>query len=289
MSEFCKDHFDFAVNLEKWSKMRYNIHMQITQEKKTVYYTDELGDDFALTRDAIKARRPEGGFRYEHHFLLWRAGAWMLYRVVATPIVWAYCKAVYGLRIQGRRKILTVRGGCFLYGNHTQNIIDAFLPTMAAFPKRCNIITAPDAVSIPVIRHITPMLGAIPLPDSFEEIRAFQKTIKKSAEKGRALAVYPEAHIWPYYNKIRPFSDESFVYPCKYGVPAVPFTVTYRSRRILRKLPPAVTLVIGDPVYADRELSAREARRKMRDEVYEQMCRASEDSYEYIRYVKRQD
>ena len=261
--------------------------MQLTEEKKTVYYTDELTDDFALTRDMIQVRRPERGYRYEHNFILWRMGSWVLYRVVATPLVFLYCKTVYGLRIRGRRKMFKLHGGCFLYGNHTQNIIDAFLPTLAAFPKRCDIITAADAVSIPVIRHITPMLGAIPLPDSFEEMRAFQQILKKHTDKGRAQALYPEAHIWPYYNKIRPFSDDSFIYPCKCGLPAVPFTVTYRRRRVLHLLPPAITLVIGDPVYADPDLQAKQARRKMRDEIYAQMCRACEDSYEYIRYVKR--
>ena len=257
--------------------------------KKTIYYKDELNDDFALTRDLISAKKIGEDYQYEHNFLLWKMGSWFIYRAIATPVVWVYCKAVYGLRVKNRKAILRLRGGCFLYGNHTQSVIDAFLPTVAAFPKRCDIITAEDAVSVPVIRHVVPMLGGLPLPDTLVGMKNFQAVLQKRTEKGRVEAVYPEAHVWPYYNKIRPFGDCAFSYPCKYGRPAVPFTVTYRKRKILRRLPPAVTVVIGEPVYPDETLSMRRAREKMRDQVYEQMCRAAKNSYEYIRYVKTEE
>ncbi|MCI8332590.1 MAG: 1-acyl-sn-glycerol-3-phosphate acyltransferase [Clostridiales bacterium] len=256
-------------------------------QKKVVYYTDELQDDFAITRNITKPKEPTGGRFYESSSFVKKPIVWLLYRAVATPVCWIYSRVFHGVRVKNRSVILKLRGGCFLYGNHTQNVIDAFLPTIAAFPKRCDVITARDAVSLPVIKHVVPALGGVPLPETYRDVHSFMESIRRRLKKGHAIAIYPEAHIWPYYNKIRPFSEAAFTYPCRFGVPAVPFTVTYRKRKILSFLPPVVTVVIGEPVLPDASLGKKEAMKQMRDAVYEQMCRAAEESYAHIEYVKR--
>ena len=257
-------------------------------QKRVVYYTDELEDDFAITRNITKPKERTGDHFYESSSFVKRPVAWLLYRAVATPIGWIYSRVFYGVRVKNRSVILKLRGGCFLYGNHTQNVIDAFLPTIAAFPKRCDVITARDAVSLPVIKHVVPALGGVPLPESYQDVRSFLESIRRRLGKGHAIAIYPEAHIWPYYNKIRPFSEAAFSYPCRFGVPAVPFTVTYRKRKILSFLPPVVNVIIGEPVYPDPALNKKEAMKQMRDAVYEQMCMAAQESYEHIQYIKKE-
>ncbi|MCI8590533.1 MAG: 1-acyl-sn-glycerol-3-phosphate acyltransferase [Clostridiales bacterium] len=241
-----------------------------------------------MTRNITKPKGITGAQFYEPSSLVKRPVAWLLYRAVATPIGWIYSRVFHGVRVKNRSVILKLRGGCFLYGNHTQNVIDAFLPTIAAFPKRCDVITARDAVSLPVIKHVVPALGGVPLPETYKDVRSFMDSIRRRLKRGHAIAIYPEAHIWPYYNKIRPFSEAAFTYPYRFGVPAVPFTVTYHKRKILSFLPPVVTVVIGEPVFPNAALGKKEAMKQMRDEVYEQMCAAAEDSYAHIQYVKKE-
>ena len=53
-------------------------------------------------------------------------------------------------------------------------------------------------------------------------------------------------------------------------VPTVAFVVTYRQRRILRKLPPRITVTVSDPI-APESVASKKA---LRDCVYDFMCRA---------------
>ena len=76
-----------------------------------------------------------------------------------TPFLFLYCKLVFGLRIENRKALRALPGGYFLYGNHTNTLADAFIPTLLAFPRRANIITSADTVSIPGVRNIVQMLA----------------------------------------------------------------------------------------------------------------------------------
>ena len=76
---------------------------------------------------------------------------------------------------------------------------------------------------------IVEMLGAIPVPGNKESMKNFLDAIKKRIENGNSITIYPEAHIWPYYTKIRPFKEVSFKYPVELNVPAFCMTNTYQS------------------------------------------------------------
>jgi hypothetical protein len=105
--------------------------------------------------------------------------------------------------------------------------------------------------------------------------------------EGAAIVIYPEAHIWPYYTGIRPFPDTSFAYPVKLGTPVFCFTNTYRKLRFSKK-PQIVTYVDG-PFFPDLSMSARDARKKLRCEVYEKMRERSRLSdFKLIEYIKKE-
>ena len=111
--------------------------------------------------------------------------------------------------------------GYFLYGNHTQAIGDAFMPNFINIPKHNYVVVHPANVSIPVLRRITPSLGALPLPNNVKACKKFLSAIEQRIEDKKGVIIYPEAHIWPYYTKIRPFKDDSFYYSYfyDYGLP----------------------------------------------------------------------
>ena len=189
--------------------------------RKTIYYHDPLHDDFAPTNGHIRPKPIGADFPYEHPSPVWQALAFVVYRLIMTPFLFLYCKLVFGLRIENRKVLRELPGGYFLYGNHTNTLADAFIPTLLAFPRRANIVTAADTVSIPGVRNIVQMLGAVPLADTIDGTRQFLAAIHRRLERRQAVMIYPEAHIWPYYNGIRPFPDTAFTYPVREQVPAV--------------------------------------------------------------------
>ncbi len=243
--------------------------------EKTVWYRDPLHDDFAATKDKIRRRQVDGSYRYRRRGMLYRLFAFLLFHGFVRPVTVIWLLAVHGVRVRGRKALRGLKGRYFLYGNHTQNVADAFLPSLISFPRKCQIITGPETVSIPFVRFLTPLLGAIPLPDTLKGAEHFSRAIGETVTAGRPVAVYPEAHIWPYCTFIRPFPDDSFSYPVKHRCPAVPFTVTYRRRKLFRNAPPCLTVTVGKPEYPDPSLPPRAARRDLRDRVYGQMTEAA--------------
>lgn len=252
--------------------------------KKTVYYSDPLKDDFAGTN--IKRKNVGHDFVFVHRDFWWKLISFLLYYLIAVPIVWFYTKFVMGLKIENRRALRKLRKtGYFLYGNHTQGAADAFIPSLITFPRRCDIVCGRETVSIPVIKYIVPMVGCIPLGSTVGGCLNFAEALGDSIDAGHAVTIYPEAHIWPYCNFIRNYPSGSFMYPGRLDVPAVGFTVTYRQRRFLRGMHPDITVTVGKPVYPDEYATRDELRDRIRGFMTDTVD--SEGSYEYIKYKKK--
>ena len=260
------------------------------QPKKTNYYTDELHDDFAATQGIHGCVIPDD-FPYIRKSRLWNFTAFLAYRCIVTPLAWLYCKIFHGLRIQGKKNLRGIRSGYCLYGNHTQYAVDAFVPTLISFPRKAHILTGPDAVSLFGLRTLVQMLGGMPLPTSPKGLPHLADAVQTRLRQGRVVCAYPEAHIWPYYTHIRPFSSGSFAYPVRAQVPAVPYVLVYRPRRVFRRCKPCITICIGKPIYPDPAAPPRAERQRLRDEAYTFMRDTAESipQPEYIRYVRADD
>ena len=251
---------------------------------KTVYYSDELNDDFALPEGkSFKKKVIPADYKYIHKNPIWHIFSFIFYRIFATTIAYVYCYIGKGLRVKNKKALKKVKGGFFFYGNHTSAAADAFVPSILCFPKKNYIVANADVVSIPVIRFLTPLMGALPLPSTMNGMKNLISSMKTLTKK-YAITIYPEAHIWPYYNGVRPFLDTSFNYPMKFNVPAVPYVTTYRKRKILRFLKPAITVTVGEPIFPADVKDKTE----MRNIAYEFMKKTieQEGSYAYINYVK---
>lgn len=156
-------------------------------------------------------------------------------------------------------------------------------------PTNGRVISNPDAVSLPFLQTLVPMLGVIPIPNKFSGMRQFLSSVQQRYRENNVIAIFPEAHIWPFYTGIRPFSDTSFRYPEKLGAPVVAMVTTYRRRRGLGRLlrRPGMTITLSEPFYPDAALSAREAQQKLRDQVYHFMVSVA-SSHENICYFDYQ-
>ncbi len=253
---------------------------------RVIYYRDELHDDFAGT--SITAQTVDGSFRYTRGGLF-EARSSLLYRLVALPLAYLISKLYLGVRFKNRKALKGLKGGYFIYGNHTR-VLDVFMPPLAAFPRRAYTVSSPDAVSIKGLRRLVMLLGCLPLPTGVSGMEGFCGAVQKRIAQGACVAVFPEAHVWPFYTGIRPFPATSFRYPAKLGVPCVSVTATYRKRRGLFRLcrRPATTFWVGEPQFPDMSLPLKERAQRLRDAVYAEMCEVSStrENVEYIKYVK---
>jgi len=82
--------------------------------------------------------------------------------------------------------------GFFLYGNHTNAIADALIPTMLRCPLGAYVIVHANNVSMPILGKITPCLGAIPLPDDKVAMKNFNEAIEHLVEKKQCITIYPD-------------------------------------------------------------------------------------------------
>jgi len=261
--------------------------MKENDMSKTVYYTDELNDEFSGFPPKQFFIPPT--YPYIHKNVFYRFSTFSAYRFILTPI--AFFHSVFSMhqKFVNRKALKGFRKkGYFIYGNHTSHLGGGFTPSLAFFPKRVYIIVNSDNVAVKGFSTLFKMGGALPLPSTLEGMPNFLNAMEKRLLQGHAICIYPEAHIWPYSTKIRPFKAVSFKYPVKYDVPVFAFTDCYKKRHFGKK-PRTVTYIDG-PFYVNKSLLLSEQHQDLRDRVYQAMVeRASKESdYAIINYVKKE-
>ena len=256
-------------------------------KKQVIYYTDELHDEFS----SFTTTPPVIGddYDYERSSFGKKLGRFFVYRIFTYPVAFLYSKFAFGRKIVGKSLLKPYRRqGIFLYGNHTQPTGDALMQACLTWPRTNYVIVHPNNLKVPFIGRFTPALGALPVPDTMGAFRNFRKAIEHKIRQGHPVVIYPEAHIWPYYTKIRPFADTSFAYPVSLKTPVFCFVNTYQKRKHGSK-PKMVTYIQG-PFFADDSLNPKEQRKKLRDEVYASMSKLAENSNcEVIEYRRKEE
>lgn len=251
---------------------------QITEQVR--YYKSET-DDFVHSKNQ-DYRLPD-----DYVWLDERPGRKILSAVIYA-LAWIYTLIYVRLwrRIKiCNRDLLKQCGetGFFLYGNHTQPLGDVFTPAYICGRKRIYTIAGQENMGLPVIGRLLPYLGALPVPDTIPQTKQFLEAVQKRIEENCCVVVYPEAHVWPYCTRIRPFALTSFYFPVKYSAPSFCMTVTYQKRRFRKT--PGITIYIDGPFYPDPKVGQKKAQKKLHDEIFHCMQKRSAcSSYEYIQY-----
>ena len=252
--------------------------------KRVILYKDEYSDEFSPRK--LKSRFIDGKYRYISASPARRLVGGLLYYGIFAPVGHIYLSLKFAHRTVGRKKLRGfVKSGYFLMGNHTQDIADAFIPHLAVFGRMKNTVANPSNLTIPIIGGLLPLVGVLPLPCTVRSAKSFNDAVCKSIKDGRAVIIYPEGHIWPYYTGIRPFSDACFDFDCKTDAPIFTFTNVYLKRRLSSR--PRIVTYIDGPFYPQRDIKERERRKELRDRVYGAMCRrAALSEVEFIKYIK---
>lgn len=252
---------------------------------KVYYYQDLLKDEFTLPPKNLQ--RIVGDYQYAPKTRLGRIKTWMVYRLVATPIAYLYTKVIRRIEFVNKQALKPyLKSGYFIFANHTHAQADAFSPHVVLFPKKNYTIVNASNVSLPVLGNATKMLGALPLPEDLQSSKNFIRTLEMRIQQGHSLLIYPEAHLWPYYTKIRPFTSNSFKYPAKLGVPVFSFTTTYQTNRFGGM---KTVVYVDGPFVCPSGLDLKERQDYLHQRVYHIMTKRAEMStYEKIRYQPKE-
>ncbi len=255
-------------------------------DKKVIYYSDELNDEFSSAK--ITPIKIDGNYKYQHS-LLWDFCSFIAQNILSMPIKVGYSKIKFRIKYIGKEKLKKCKKeGYFVYVNHTQEFADTFIPSIPICPKRNFLIVNPENISMKFLKTIVKLLGAIPVPGDKESMKNFMDIIEMHIQKGHSITIYPEAHIWPYYTKIRPFKSVSFQYPVNLKKPVFCMTNTYQSYGKNKDKIKIVTYIDG-PFYPNAELPKKQQKEELRNMVYNCMTERSKNSnIEHIKYIRRE-
>ncbi|MCL2735701.1 MAG: 1-acyl-sn-glycerol-3-phosphate acyltransferase [Propionibacteriaceae bacterium] len=257
-------------------------------KRQTITVRDPLTDDFGSTSQRVRTVNVDETYQYAHRNPLWRLVSWVMYYIVA-PIPLYLISRVYGMRFVGRSTVRR-QGGCYLYGNHS-HWTDVLVPYLLSFPARAVVVAGPTAVSVPVAKALVPMLGGVPLNTTVAGKIAFRSALDAAVRRGESVAVFPEAHLWPYFTGVREFSSASFTYPVRTATPVVPYVVTYRRRRWLTWRPPHLTVTVGPAILPEAWQGSPDPKGVLRDAVRSFMVDTirEQGSHPWVEYVVEGD
>ena len=212
--------------------------------------------------------------------------SWIAYYLFAKPILGTYC-FFHGIKLVNRKVLKKLKNtGYFLYANHVA-LTDAYKFAAYAIPRRrVNIIGYSDTLSMKGVGGIAKAVGYLPIPDDINNLKKMRDAIETLINKKEIILIYPEAHIWPYYTKIRNFKSVSFTYPAEMNKPVLPAVTIWRGKPNKK---PKQTIVFGEPIYPDPDLSLIENKEYLHEQCLLQMKEISSryPQVEYIKYIKK--
>ncbi|MBA1392638.1 1-acyl-sn-glycerol-3-phosphate acyltransferase [Lactobacillus sp. XV13L] len=248
---------------------------------KHVYYYHSLNDDVVTNRGqdyhlpADYVTFPANGKNK-----LWSA----VVRPASRLISMVYVRLIRRIRVVGKDKLRTAKGqGCFIYGNHTQVFGDVVLPLSIMPASSYYALAAESNWGIPILgKLILPYFG-LPVGQSIKQAGKLLRAVKHVIDDRKAVVIYPEAHVWPYYTKIRPFPATSMHFPVMLQVPSFSMTTTYSRPRWGKR--PRITVYVDGPFYPDRQLTQKQAQKRLHAQIYSTMqTRARLNNYDYYAY-----
>ena len=189
-------------------------------------------------------------------------------------VVFPLTHLTHGLRIYGRDNLkkykAELENGAITVSNHVFMwdylcVLKAIRPHISYFPA-----WKPNFES--GFHAFMRILGGMPIPEGdLRSMVAFKRGMDEVVSSGKWLHVFAEGSLWNFYPDIRPLKIAAFKYAAKYGKPLIPISMSFRPRKGFRRIfgkGPFVDLHIGEPLFANKELSVREASEELRARAY---------------------
>ena len=104
----------------------------MNKEKQVIYYKNELEDEFSTAQ--ITPKVIDETYKYEGG-LVFSLGKLFFYEIIAKPVAFCFMKLKFGHKVVNKQLLKEARKeGYFLYGNHTNAMADALIPSLICLP-----------------------------------------------------------------------------------------------------------------------------------------------------------
>lgn len=250
---------------------------------KHKYYYHHLSDDVVVSQKQ-DYRIPD------NYSILPQTLGGKIWSAIVRPIghlvSFIYIRLILRIKIVGKEKLRSVnKDGFFIYGNHTQAFGDVVLPLSIIPSKKYYAIGAQANWGIPILgKLIMPYFG-LPVGYNLQQSGKLVKAVNTIIKAKKVVVIYPEAHVWPYYTKIRPFSEASMHFPIMLNKCSFVMTTTYTKPRWGQR--PRITVYLDGPFYPDLHMEKKQAQKKLHDQIVATMeKRAAVSNYKYYTYQK---
>ena len=135
--------------------------------------------------------------------------------------------------------------------------------------------TQEESFEIPFVRKLIKLLRAVPIPHEIKNKPYFKNALTGALKDNCFIHFYPEAALWPYYNKLRNFKNGAFYYAVENNVSILPMVFSFRRphgmRRIFKRKSD-VTLTILEPVKLKASDSEKRIKiEELKEKVYNSM------------------
>ena len=203
-----------------------------------------------------------------------------LVRVVLNIVVFPVMRIRLGLKVRGKEKLKEhreeLKKGVISVANHV-HMWDYLALRRTVRPANPYILSwAPNirGENGTLIR----MTGGIPIPENdLRATAAYVKAVQGLLESGGWLHVYAEGSMWEYYRPIRPFKRGPAFFACRFDKPVLPFAFSFRKPGFIREKifhqTACLTLNVGEPLYPDTSLDAKEREEDLTRRAHEAVCR----------------
>ncbi len=196
-------------------------------------------------------------YKYVPTNTFFRIISWIVYYIIAVPILSILLKLVYDFKIEGKENLENLQGGAITVSNHVLVLDCAMVGLAVCDKKKIFYTTQSESFQIPFVRKLIKLLRAIPIPKGVKNKERMVKEISNLLKDNKFVHFYPEAILYPYCNKIRHFKNGAFDLAIKNDVPVVPIVIKFRQpkgiRKILKRKKDA-TLKILEPIYFENVL-----------------------------------
>ena len=203
-----------------------------------------------------------------------------LTRVVLNLIVFPLARVRFGLKIYGKKNIRKNRDllkkGVVSVSNHV-HYWDYIFVMKSIRPFKSHLLSWEENVNDKT-GDLVRLVGGIPIPErSIRGKISFLRSVKKLLNDGGWLHIYSEGSMWEYYAPIRPFKTGAANLAIRCDKPIMPIGFSYREpgwiRKKIFKQIACISLNVGEPIFANKELDKGEQLRDLTRRSHEAVCR----------------
>lgn len=123
----------------------------------------------------------------------------------------------------------------------------------------------------------------MPIPLRLNAKKRFCQAIEHHLKNNDYILFYPEAAMWPMYEKPRPYKSGAFHFAAKHSVPILPLFITFRNSGAVDEEGRPIknfTISILDPLFPDPSKNTKENTEMLKNKNFEACKRKYEDVYQ---------